>query len=63
MFLVWLAIFLVCCIAENISESIKSYNYQKKGGFNKEYPQFKNLEHWGEKPEKRNKTLDKLRKM
>lgn len=51
MFLVWLAIFLVCCIAENISESIKSYNYQKKGGFNKEYPQFKNLEHWDEKPE------------
>lgn len=41
MFLLWLGIFAMCCIAEEISDNIKANKYKKNGGLYTEYPCFK----------------------
>ena len=41
MFLLWLGIFAICCIAEEISDNIKANKYKKNGGLYTEYPCFK----------------------
>ena len=41
MFLLWLGIFAICCIAEEISDNIKANKYKKNGGFYAENPCFK----------------------
>lgn len=33
--------FIICCILEDISDSIDAYNYNKNGGFYAKYPCFK----------------------
>jgi len=41
MFLLAIAIFIICCIAEDISDSYDAYKYTKRGGFYAKYPCFK----------------------
>ena len=41
MFLIFLGIFVICCLSEEISDSYKAYKYHKKGGFYAEHPCFK----------------------
>ena len=41
MFLLFFLIFGICCIAEEISDSIKADKYKKSGGFYTQYPCFK----------------------
>ena len=38
MFLLAIAIFVICCLVEEISDSIDAYNYNKNGGFYGKYP-------------------------
>ena len=38
MFLLAIAIFIVCCIVESIKDRIDAYNYNKNGGFYGKYP-------------------------
>ena len=38
MFLLAIAIFIICCIVEEISDSIDAYNYNKNGGSYAKYP-------------------------
>ena len=41
MFLLWLGIFIICCLAEEAKDSYDAYKYHKKGGFYAENPCFK----------------------
>ena len=41
MFLLWLGIFIICCLAEEAKDSYDAYKYHKKGGFYAEHPCFK----------------------
>ena len=41
MFLLAIAIFIICCIAEDISDSDDAYKYTKRGDFYAKYPSFK----------------------
>ena len=41
MFLLAIAIFIICCIVESIKDRIDAYNYNKNGGFYGKYPCFK----------------------
>ena len=41
MFLFWLGIFVICCIAENLKDSYDAHKYNKSGGFEAKYPCFK----------------------
>ena len=41
MFLFWLGLFFLCCIVEQIKDSIDAYKYHQKGGFYAECPCFK----------------------
>ena len=41
MFLLFFLIFIICCLAEEISDSIKADKYKKSGGFYTQYPCFK----------------------
>lgn len=41
MLLLAIAIFVICCLAEDISDRIDAYNYNKNGGFYAKYPCFK----------------------
>lgn len=41
MFLLAIAIFVICCLAEGISDRIDAYKYEKNGGFYAKYPCFK----------------------
>ena len=38
MFLLAIAIFIICCIVESIKDRIDAYNYNKDGGFYAKYP-------------------------
>ena len=38
MLLLAIAIFVICCLAEDISDRIDAYNYNKNGGFYGKYP-------------------------
>ena len=38
MFLLAIAIFIICCIVESIKDRIDAYNYSKNGGFYGKYP-------------------------
>ena len=38
MFLLAIAIFIICCIVESIKDRIDAYNYNKNGGFYGKYP-------------------------
>lgn len=41
MFLLWLGIFIICCLAEEAKDSYDAYKYKKNGGFYAENPCFK----------------------
>ena len=41
MFLLWLGIFIICCLAEEAKDSYDAYKYNKDGGFYAKYPCFK----------------------
>lgn len=41
MLLLAIAGFIICCIVEEISDSIDAYKYEKNGGFYAKYPCFK----------------------
>ena len=41
MFLLWLGIFIICCLAEEAKDSYNAYKYKKDGGFYAENPCFK----------------------
>ena len=41
MFLLWLGIFIICCLAEEAKDSYNAYKYNKDGGFYAKYPCFK----------------------
>ena len=41
MFLLWLGIFIICCLAEEAKDSYNAYKYKKNGGFYAENPCFK----------------------
>lgn len=41
MLLLAIAGFIICCLVEEISDSIDAYNYNKHGGFYTKYPCFK----------------------
>ena len=41
MLLLAIAGFIICCIVEDISDSIDAYKYEKNGGFYGKYPCFK----------------------
>ena len=41
MFLLWLGIFIICCLAEEAKDSYKAYKYHQKGGFYAGNPCFK----------------------
>ena len=41
MFLLWLGIFIICCLAEEAKDSYDAYKYKKNGGFYTENPCFK----------------------
>ena len=41
MFLLAIAIFVICCIVESIKDRIDAYKYEKNGGFYGKYPCFK----------------------
>lgn len=41
MLLLAIAGFIICCLVEEISDRIDSYNYNKNGGFYGKYPCFK----------------------
>lgn len=41
MLLLAIAGFIICCIVEEISDSIDAYNYNKNGGFYAKYSCFK----------------------
>ena len=41
MFLLWLGIFAICCLAEEAKDSYNAYKYKKNGGFYAENPCFK----------------------
>ena len=40
MFLLFLGIFIICCLAEEAKDSYNAYKYHKKGGFYAENPCF-----------------------
>ena len=41
MFLLFLGIFIICCLAEEAKDSYNAYKYKKNGGFYAENPCFK----------------------
>ena len=41
MFLLFLGIFIICCLAEEAKDSYDAYKYKKNGGFYAENPYFK----------------------
>ena len=41
MFLIFLGIFVICCLAEEAKDSYDAYKYKKSGGFYAKYPCFK----------------------
>ena len=41
MFLLFLGIFIICCLAEEAKDSYNAYKYHQKGGFYAENPCFK----------------------
>ena len=41
MFLLWLGIFIICCLVEEAKDSYNAYKYKKNGGFYAENPCFK----------------------
>lgn len=41
MFLFWLGIFVVCCIAENLKDSYDAYKYKQSGELDKAFKAFR----------------------
>lgn len=42
MFLFWLGIFVICCIAENLKDSYDAYKYKQSGKLDKAFKAFRN---------------------
>ena len=52
MFLFWLGVFVLCCIAENLKDSYDAYKYKQSGKLDKAFEAFRHEPYHSEKLDK-----------
>lgn len=62
MFLFWLGVFVVCCIAENLKDSYDAYKYKQSGKLDEAFKAFRREPYHSEEVQKWLDDCEKYRK-